>query len=41
MAVGFVPDNENQSHIANISIEVQELTNFEKIMGLEIFYISK
>ncbi len=41
MAVGFGPGDEDQSHIANESIEVQELMNFEKIMGLEIYDISK
>jgi len=41
IAVGFGPGDEDQSHIANESIEIQELINFGKIMGLIIFDILK
>ena len=41
MAVGFGPGDEDQSHIANESIEIQELMDFGKIMGLVIFDILK
>ncbi len=41
MAVGFGPGDEDQSHIANESIEIQELIDFGKIMGLVIFDILK
>ena len=41
MAVGFGPGDEDQSHIANESIEIQELINFGKIMGLIVFDILK
>ena len=41
MAVGFGPGDENQSHIANESIAIQELVDFGKIMGLVIFDILK
>jgi len=41
MAVGFGPGDEDQAHIANESIEIQELLDFGKIMGLVIFDILK
>jgi len=41
MAVGFGPGDEDQSHIANESIEIQELINFGRIMGLITFDILK
>ncbi|MBT3880451.1 MAG: ArgE/DapE family deacylase [Candidatus Scalindua sp.] len=41
MAVGFGPGDEDQSHIANESIKIQELIDFGKIMGLVIFDILK
>ncbi|MBZ0107696.1 MAG: ArgE/DapE family deacylase [Candidatus Scalindua rubra] len=41
MAVGFGPGDEDQSHIANESIEIQELLDFGKIMSLVIFDILK
>ncbi len=41
MAVGFGPGDEDQAHIANESIEIQELMDFGKIMGLVIFDILK
>jgi len=41
MAVGFGPGDDDQSHIANESIEIQELMDFGKIMGLVIFDILK
>ena len=41
IAVGFGPGDEDQSHIANESIEIKELINFGKIMGLIIFDILK
>ncbi|GAX60788.1 acetylornithine deacetylase/Succinyl-diaminopimelate desuccinylase and related deacylases [Candidatus Scalindua japonica] len=41
MAVGFGPGDEDQSHIANESIEIRELIDFGKIMGLIIFDILK
>ena len=41
MAVGFGPGDEDQSYIANESIEIQELMDFGKIMGLVIFDILK
>ena len=41
MAVGFGPGDEDQAHVANESIEIQELLDFGKIMGLVIFDILK
>ncbi len=41
MAVGFGPGDEDQAHIANESIDIQELLDFGKIMGLVIFDILK
>ncbi len=41
IAVGFGPGDEDQAHIANESIEIQELLDFGKIMGLVIFDILK
>ncbi len=41
MAVGFGPGDEDQSHISNESIAIQELIDFGKIMGLVIFDILK
>ncbi len=41
MAVGFGPGDEDQSHIANESIDIQELLDFGKIMGLVILDILK
>jgi len=41
MAVGFGPGDEDQSHISNESISIQELMDFGKIMGLVIFDILK
>ncbi len=41
MAVGFGPGDDDQSHIANESVEIQELIDFGKIMGLVIFDILK
>ena len=41
LAVGFGPGDEDQAHIANESIEIRELTDFGKIMGLIIFDILK
>ncbi len=41
MAVGFGPGGEDQSHISNESIAIQELLDFGKIMGLVIFDILK
>ena len=41
MAIGFGPGDEDQAHIANESIEIQELLDFGKIMGLVIFDILK
>lgn len=37
LAVGFGPGDEDQSHIANESIEIKELIDFGKIMGLITF----
>lgn len=34
MAVGFGPGDEDQAHIANESIDIKELVDFGKIMGL-------
>jgi acetylornithine deacetylase/succinyl-diaminopimelate desuccinylase family protein len=41
MAVGFGPGDEDQSHIANESIEIKELIDFGKIMGLITFDLLK
>jgi acetylornithine deacetylase or succinyl-diaminopimelate desuccinylase len=41
MAVGFGPGDEDQSHVANESIEIKELLDFGKIMSLVIFDILK
>jgi len=41
MAVGFGPGDEDQAHIANESIDIKELLDFGKIMGLVIFDILK
>ncbi len=41
MAVGFGPGNEEQAHIANESIEIKELIDFGKIMGLITFDLLK
>ncbi|MFQ5713396.1 MAG: M20 family metallopeptidase [Candidatus Scalinduaceae bacterium] len=41
MAVGFGPGNEDQAHIANESIEIKELIDFGKIMGLITFDLLK
>ncbi|MCR4289163.1 MAG: M20/M25/M40 family metallo-hydrolase [Candidatus Scalindua sp.] len=41
MAVGFGPGDEDQSHVANESIEIQELLDFGKIMSLVISDILK
>jgi acetylornithine deacetylase/succinyl-diaminopimelate desuccinylase family protein len=41
MAVGFGPGDEDQSHIANESIEIKELIDFGKIMGLIAFDLLK
>ena len=41
MAVGFGPGDEDQAHVANESIEIQELLDFGKIMGLVILDILK
>ena len=41
MAVGFGPGDKDQAHIANESIDIQELLDFGKIMGLVIFDILK
>ena len=41
MAVGFGPGDEDQAHIANESIDIQELLDFGKIMGLVILDILK
>ena len=41
MAVGFGPGDEDQSHVANESIAIQELLDFGKIMGLVILDILK
>jgi len=41
MAVGFGPGDEDQSHISNESIAIQELIDFGKIMGLVIFDLLK
>ncbi len=41
MAVGFGPGDEDQSHVSNESIAIQELIDFGKIMGLVIFDILK
>ncbi len=41
MAVGFGPGDEDQSHISNESISIQELIDFGKIMGLVILDILK
>ncbi len=41
MAVGFGPGDADQAHIANESIEIQELIDFAKIMGLIIFDLLK
>lgn len=41
MSVGFGPGDEGQSHIANESIDIRELMDFGKIMGLSIFDILK
>ena len=41
MAVGFGPGDEEQAHIANESIEIKELIDFGKIMGLITFDLLK
>lgn len=41
VAVGFGPGDEDQSHIANESIEIKELIDFGKIMGLITFDLLK
>ncbi len=41
ISVGFGPGDENQSHIANESIEIKELIDFGKIMGLITFDLLK
>jgi acetylornithine deacetylase/succinyl-diaminopimelate desuccinylase family protein len=41
MAVGFGPGDEDQAHVANESIAIQELLDFGKIMGLVILDILK
>ena len=41
IAVGFGPGDEDQSHIANESIEIKELIDFGKIMGLITFDLLK
>jgi succinyl-diaminopimelate desuccinylase len=41
IAVGFGPGDEDQSHIANESVEIKELIDFGKIMGLITFDLLK
>lgn len=41
IAVGFGPGDEDQAHVANESIEIKELIDFGKIMGLITFDLLK
>ena len=41
IAVGFSPGDEDQAHVANESIEIKELIDFGKIMGLITFDLLK